>query len=354
MSKWLGLLMFVFIFAAICLGGYYYILARLFSFFKFKQNIWFWLLLVFLAFGYIGFSILDRKLPLPIWEPLLRVSALALGIGWVCLIVLLCHDILHLVFRFPIPISRWFAVGTIAVLTLVAIVNTVWIQIKSIDLPAPVNLRIVQLSDVHFGSVTQRHLSRLIQKTNALKPDLVLITGDFLDEPDSLSAQALAPLNQLTAPSYWISGNHERYIGLTRVMEALKTTPLIPLRNKAVDVAGIQLLGIDDSENHTQVQRILPTLSVDPDKYTILMYHRPDGFDAAANAGVNLMLTGHTHNGQIWPFNRVVKTRFKYIKGLHRIGDMTLWITTGSGTWGPPMRLGSRNQITVINLQKNN
>lgn len=352
MAKWVGISMFIIIFAGICLAGYYYILSRLFSFFKLKHNLWFWIAWLVLGLGYIGFSILERKFPCGVSHWLLRFSSLALGIGWLCLVILLCHDLLHLVFRFPIHYSRWVAVGAVFLLSVYALLNTLWIQVKSIDLPAPVDLKIVQLSDVHYGSVSRRHLRRLIQKTNALNPDLVVITGDLLDADCQLKPGSLAPLNELTAPSYWISGNHERYIGLSKVMAALKQTPVIPLRDKALYTKGIQLIGIDDSEDHTRVQQVLPGLHVDPDKFTILLYHRPDGFDAAAKAGIDLMLTGHTHNGQIWPFNYVVETRFKYVRGLHRIDGMMLWVTTGSGTWGPPMRLGSRNQITLIQLQK--
>jgi predicted MPP superfamily phosphohydrolase len=137
-------------------------------------------------------------------------------------------------------------------------------------------------------------------------------------------------------------------------MTLLESTSIIPLRNKVVKCNGIQLIGIDDSEDRNQVARILPTLEFDPDSFTILMYHQPEGYKTASEAGVNLMLSGHTHNGQIWPFHWVVRSRFQYLRGLHHIGDMALYISTGSGTWGPPMRLGSRNQITVIHLQKNN
>ena len=353
MPRWLGFILFVSIFAGICLGGYYYILARLFSFFKLRQNLVFWLLLVVLAFGYIGFSMLQRKLPCGLSEWLLRFSALALGIGWICLVVLVSHDVLYLIFRFPIQISRWAVLGVILLLTGYSLFNAMRIEVNTIELPAPVDVKLVQLSDIHFGSVTQGHLRRLIEMTNALHPDGVLFTGDLVDSPCSLTPEALAPLNDLTAPAWWVTGNHERYLGVSNVMDALKTTSIQPLRNEAAAFSGIQLIGIDDSENHTQIEEVLPKLTFDPAAYTILLYHRPDGLDAAAKAGVDLMLTGHTHNGQIWPFNRVVKNRFKYIKGLHQIENMALFISTGSGTWGPPMRLGSRNQITLLHLKKN-
>jgi len=351
--KWLGFLLFISIFTGICLGGYYYILARLFSFFKCKQNVWFWLLLVFLAFGYIAFATLERRVPCLAFEWLLRISAIGLGIGWIALVVLLGHDLMHLAFRFPISMSRWVVVGVIGCLTLYAFVNTWWLEVKTIGVPAPVDMKIVQLSDIHRGSVSENHLRRLVQKTNALNPDLVLITGDLLDPAGRLSDESIAPLNDLTIPAYWITGNHERYAGLEKVMTMLKQTPVVPLRNEAAEFGGIQLIGIDDSEDRQQVERILPSISIDPNTFTILMYHQPEGYKAAANAGVDLMLCGHTHNGQIWPFDWIVRSRFEYLKGLHTIDGMKLYISTGSGTWGPPMRLGSRNQITLIHLKKN-
>jgi predicted MPP superfamily phosphohydrolase len=352
-ARLLGFLLFIGIFTGICLGGYYYILARLFSFFKLRQNLWFWLLLVFLAFGYVVFATLERRFPCRACEWMLRVSAIGLGVGWLCLVVLLGHDLLYLLFRFPVTISRWAVVGVIGCLTLYAMVNAWRIEIKSIEVPAPVEMSIVQLSDIHRGSVSENHLRRLVDKTNQLNPDVVLITGDLLDPAGRLSAESIEPLNDLKAPVYWITGNHERYAGLDDVMAILKTTPVIPLRNEAAEFGGIQLIGIDDSEDRQQVEKVLPQIQFDREKFTILMYHQPEGADAAAKAGVDLMLSGHTHNGQIWPFNWVVRSRFQYLKGLHRFGDMTLYISTGSGTWGPPMRLGSRNQITLILLKNN-
>jgi predicted MPP superfamily phosphohydrolase len=352
MTRLFGMLIFLSIFLGICFGGYYYVLSRLFFFFKLKHNIFFWLILVFLAFGYAGFSILEIRFPCSAWGIFLRLSAIGIGVGWLCLVIIISHDLMQLVFKFPISISRWVVLGLIVSLTIYSLINAMRLQIKTIEIPAPVEKRIAHWSDVHLGSVSRRHLEHLVQKTNTLNPDLVLITGDLVDPQGNLSSDWLTPLNKLTAPAYCVTGNHERYVGLDKVMSMLETTPVIPLRNEVVLFDSIQLVGIDDSDNRDQVRRHLAGLELNPDMFTVLLYHQPEGFNDAETAGVDLMLSGHTHYGQIWPFHRMVRLRFKYLKGLHTIGDMKLYVSTGSGTWGPPMRLGSRNLITLIRLVK--
>ena len=124
---------------------------------------------------------------------------------------------------------------------------------------------------------------------------------------------------------------------------------------RALDEAGVladglQLIGIDDADDVHQIGRELANITVDPQCFKVLLYHRPLGWDSAVKAGIDLTLSGHTHNGQIFPFNWLVKQQFKLITGLHRSGQCQLYVSPGTGTWGPVMRLGSRNEITCIDL----
>ena len=135
-------------------------------------------------------------------------------------------------------------------------------------------------------------------------------------------------------------------------MDLLRTTKVRPLRNEAVDFARIQIIGIDDSGRRFQVADQLKRIEFDDSKYCVLMYHRPTGFEAAVEQGVDLMLTGHTHNGQIAPFNLIVRLAFRHISGLYRHEGSYLYVTTGTGTWGPRMRLGSSNEIVLLKLRK--
>ena len=348
----MGFILFVSIFSGICFGGNLYILWRFFSLFHLKRCWWFWVIVSVLAVSYVGGASLERTFPCGLSRWLLKAASVWLGTAWLALVILLTHDLLRPVFRYPTNISRWVVLSLIVSVSLYAFINGMRIEVKQVQLPAPVTMKIAQLSDVHVGSVSVHHLERLVEKVNQLAPDVVLITGDLIDPQGEFTSSSLAALNRLTIPVYWVTGNHERYAGLDRVMDLLASTPVVPLRNQVVEFGGIQLIGIDDSDDRRQVQVRLSEIEFDADRYSILMYHQPEGFDVATEAGVNLMLSGHTHNGQIAPFNYVVGLRFEYLMGLYEKNGAVLYVSPGSGTWGPPMRLGSRNEITLIHLQK--
>ena len=209
--------------------------------------------------------------------------------------------------------------------------------------------RLVQISDVHIGSRSRNFLNHIVQNINELHPDMVLITGDFLDS-NRIEAKDIEALKTLAMPVYLSIGNHERYIGLAGVVPLLEETGVTVLRNNSVVADDLQLIGIDDADDIDQIGRKLANITVDPQCFKVLLYHRPLGWDSAVKAGIDLTLSGHTHKGQIFPFNWLVKQQFKLINGLYRSGQCQLYVSPGTGTWGPVMRLGSRNEITCIDL----
>ena len=212
--------------------------------------------------------------------------------------------------------------------------------------------RLVQISDVHVGSRSATFLKKIVDTINAQHPDIVLITGDFLDS-GRVGPNDIAALKDLQAPVYLSIGNHERYAGLDRAVPLLEGAGVIVLRNRSVSLDGLQLIGIDDAEDKDQVRRELANIELEPACFKVLLYHRPLGWDAAVDSGIDLMLCGHTHNGQIFPFNWLVRQQFRIIRGLHSRGNCRLYVSPGTGTWGPAMRLGSRNEITCIDLIAN-
>lgn len=214
--------------------------------------------------------------------------------------------------------------------------------------------KVVHLTDVHVGTVHQEaFLNRVVKQTNELEPDVILMTGDLFDGSAPIHEEILKPLDKLNAPTYFSTGNHEVYEGLDHVRSTIADLKMRLLENEFVLEQGLQIIGVHDRQGlprEVTLDSILEKLSYDRTQPTILMYHTPVEWEAARKHGVDLMLSGHTHNGQIFPFTLLVRAFFKYIKGLYQEGEQYLHVSPGTGTWGPPMRLGSHNQITLLTL----
>ena len=218
--------------------------------------------------------------------------------------------------------------------------------------------KIVQLSDVHLGRILGApFLARLVEKINAQNPEIVFITGDLFDGADGRLDELVRPLNGLKAPLgvYYVTGNHEIYLGVDRALAALKTTPVRVLDDELADLNGLQIIGISypergHSKDIGEVLRKLPRFS--PQKPSILLYHNPTQVEQVKAAGINLQLSGHTHHGQIFPIQFISRLIYgKYYNGLHREGDYAIYASSGAGTWGPTMRTGNHPEIAVIHLE---
>ncbi|MEM6533519.1 MAG: metallophosphoesterase [Myxococcota bacterium] len=224
-------------------------------------------------------------------------------------------------------------------------------------------LRLVQLSDIHIGpTVTKAYLEGVVEKVNALKPDLVVITGDLVDGSVKELGDAVSPLADLVTRYgvFFSTGNHEYYSGVRQWMEFLPTLGLRVLRNERIELehngARFFLAGVDD---HTAAgfghghgpdyDKALGGLS--PEDTVILLAHQPVQIKYATRIGVDLVLSGHTHGGQLWPFGALVLLAQPYISGLHRHDERAqIYVSRGTGYWGPPMRLGAPAEITELEL----
>jgi predicted MPP superfamily phosphohydrolase len=218
---------------------------------------------------------------------------------------------------------------------------------------------IVQLSDLHLESFKSKEVIEYIVDTvNALKPDLIVITGDLLDSNICDDEYFCERLLNLQAPHgvIAVTGNHEFYAGLDIFMQMAGQANLRVLRNDMAVIADeLQIIGLDDDAAR-QFRLKGPDLPAvigkcDPKKPIIVLYHRPTGFDEAVKRGVDLQLSGHTHAGQIPPLDLIVWLVFKYHTGLFEKDGSYIYTSPGTGFWGPPMRLFSRCTITHFTLQ---
>lgn len=230
-------------------------------------------------------------------------------------------------------------------------IHVVKLTIESDKLTRPVKL--VQISDVHIGSRQAAFLTKVMTLVDSQKPDILVITGDLVDEDVGFSD--LSALSNLDYPTFYCSGNHERYVDYQRALDNIALQGVTVLSDSVMFSLGLQIVGIEDRQHVSEAAQALETISsnknLDKSEFSVLLYHQPDLWYAAKNQGVDLMLSGHTHKGQVWPFELLVRTRYRYVAGLFKEASSHLFVSQGTGTWGPIMRFGTRCEITVIELE---
>lgn len=253
------------------------------------------------------------------------------------------------------------SVATAATLTLKAIHNAKYVEIKKVDVEIK-NLKrpykIVQLSDLHIGGMIDREfIEEIVQKANSLNPDIVVITGDLIDVNILGAKKILEELKKLNTRfgTYYIVGNHEYFHNIEKIISGVKSLGIRVLENENVYIGkageGFNLAGVYDIFGY-RTKKYIPNLQKalqnSKDAPTVLLAHQPR-FIYELSSGVDLMLSGHTHGGQLYPFKFIVKLQQPYVSGLHRHNEnLQIYVNKGTGFWGPPMRLGASSEITEI------
>ncbi|GFN30036.1 metallophosphoesterase [Paenibacillus xylaniclasticus] len=241
-------------------------------------------------------------------------------------------------------------------------------HVLTVDKPAPAGkpneLRVAMASDLHLGNIVgNRHLRKLIERINAMNPDVVLLAGDVLDDSIEpfLRNNMAATLRQLKAKHgvYAVLGNHEYYGGdIEQYVQMMNSIGIAVLRDETITVNGMfHVVGRKDKTAESGSGR-LPmnelTASLDKTLPILAMDHQPYGFTQAAEAGVDLLMCGHTHRGQFFPNHYVTRRLFELDWGYMRKGLMHVIVSSGFGSWGPPIRLMSRSEMIEITLQLRN
>lgn len=264
------------------------------------------------------------------------------------------------------PSLRMGAVGIGILLSAVALVQglrppvTHEYTVTLSKLPAQLtDKKVVVLTDMHLGAqLGKKWLKERVAQVQSIQPDLIVLGGDILDGHDGTMADLIPLLSRFEAPLgvFAVLGNHEFYRGAERCAEVFQSSGIEVLRNRWEEVRpGLIIAGVDDftAGRHLNLKGdpISTTLAGRPKGTTILLSHTPWQAEEAAAAGVDLMLSGHTHNGQIWPFGYLVKRVYPLVYGLYRIAGMQVVVSRGSGTWGPRMRLWHPGEVLLITLK---
>jgi len=258
----------------------------------------------------------------------------------------------------------WVIAGAFAALgagTLAALrgphVREVEIAIEGLD-PALEGTRIVQITDLHIGpTIRAAYVRRVVRMANALRPDLFALTGDFVDGPVARLADHVAPLAGL-APAgraFFVPGNHEYYSGAAPWLEHFRSLGFRVLLNEhaVVSIRGARFLvgGVVDPAGPDAPRPDLAAGSAEGAAFRLLLAHNPKLAPLGAAAGFDLQLSGHTHAGQFFPWTLAVRlVHAPHVAGLSRSSRMWVYVSAGTGTWGPPVRFGSEPELTLIRL----
>jgi predicted MPP superfamily phosphohydrolase len=224
-------------------------------------------------------------------------------------------------------------------------------------------IQAVHLTDTHFGHTRGlAEAKKIVRMINDIDPDVIFFTGDMFDSRRALHEDIFAVFAELEAPVYFIEGNHDVHVNVSAIKKAMKKHGAIVLENEQVQCGELTIIGLNhmaaDAENrnvhvldmtHT-VQSVLEEMKPDTDAPTVLLHHSPDGIKYAAAAGVDLFLAGHTHAGQLFPITLFAKYLFTYNRGRYLVDGMDIYICSGTGTFGPAARIGTRSEIGVLKL----
>jgi len=235
-------------------------------------------------------------------------------------------------------------------------------EITLANLPSQYNGTVlVALSDLHIGTfLDENWLRGRVEQVNALKPDIIVLLGDLLegDNPQERKRSLMGLFSELSAPlGVWgVTGNHESHSGLDSTIQFLQRSGVQILRNRWVEVEpGLIIAGVDDTHNHGRYSDNSPRIRQalagrPPSRATIFLSHRPQNAKEVAAEGAGLMLSGHTHGGQIWPFTYISALVNPLLAGEYNIDGMPVIVSRGTGTWGPRMRLWYPGEILKIVL----
>ena len=340
--------------------------------FKYKTKKYLSLFLYITFFGVLLYPA-ARYFPLvPNW--LYFLLSLPIGVIFLTFIITLLHEIISFGFNktsFKNNRREFFKksldIGAISVVIATnakAIDNARDIELEIVkvkinNLKQPYSM--VQISDIHIGGLIDKNfIKSLVDKVNILKPDVVVITGDLVDTKLDFAKPALDELKNIQSKfgTYFIVGNHEYFHGVQPIINYVNSLGIKTLENENVYIGqkdvGFYLCGVYDrfgdkyGAYKPDINKALENTQNEP---TVLLAHQPKYVNEIETKGIDLILCGHTHGGQIFPFNFLVKLQQPYVRGLHIHNEFTqVYVNKGTGFWGPPMRLGASSEITYLKL----
>lgn len=345
-------------------------------------RIWFKIIFIFLSSSYIIARVLERIMLSIASDVFTWIGSFWLAAFFYFLLFSISIDLLRLV-NFVIPVfpASWqsfefnktvfiISSSVVGILLISGFINARNPGIKTIDLKinkqleSKKELTIAFASDIHLGTlIGPRRTEKIVKKLNKLNADIILLGGDIVDEDLApvIRNNLGASLEKLSAPLgvFGITGNHEYIGGVEQAVKYLSAHGVNMIRDTSVLINDMfYIVGREDRDSPrfagaSRKEIVDLVQNIDFKKPVILLDHQPFELDKKQSAGIDLTLSGHTHHGQIWPLNYITKAIYEVSWGYKKKGDMHVYVSSGAGGWGPPVRIGNRPEIVKINLSFN-
>ena len=297
-----------------------------------------------------------------VWLGFLNYFFLAACLSWVVWYALLVSGL-----STNPAAARPLIAGVLAAVALFAgvygLLNARRVRVRRIDVSLPGlpqswrGRRALLMSDLHLGNINGAGFCRrLVALAAGLRPDVVFIPGDLFDGTMADLDKLAAPFKELSPPFgvYFSTGNHEEFAGKEHYLEAATRAGMRVLNNERVTLDGLHIAGVPNGDSHNPIRlhATLEALRLNSGEASILLNHMPSRLPIVEGAGVSLQLSGHTHVGQLFPFNWLTRRVFgKFTYGLQRFGALQVYTSSGAGTWGPPMRVGTSPEVVLLTFE---
>ena len=322
---------------------------------------------LFLSFSAM-FNYAARFTTGPLMHALTVLFCCVCAVMVILLFVFLLLDLIHLAVPFG---KRTFGICVLvltASLSAYGFIHAASPRLKEVTIELPRlehEVTAVQLTDVHLGHFRgRRHLQKLVDMVNGTGAELVFFTGDFLESWYNCSEETVEPVKGLKAPVFFVDGNHDTYVDAAYIKELCRAAGMRVLENATAEYAGLQIVGLDymvaDDASRVDmhaarrgetIRSVMPETGVSDSMPTVVLHHSPVGAKYMEEAGADLFLSGHTHGGQFFPLTLINDRIFEYNRGLYHCGDMEVYVSCGSGTFGLPLRIGTDSEVTLLHLK---
>jgi len=366
--RYIGAILFFIVILALVTGAIIYLSNRCALYFPaIPKKAWIWTFIALFVIAFLCMSVFATTAN-PIGKAIFIFGGIAISMFIFLFLSVAVTDLINLVFRLSPQIRGALSVGLASLLTIYGVWNAYTIKVKEITIPIKgltQEIRAVHLSDVHLGNLRgRREADKIVRKIKELNPDVIFNTGDMFDSKAHFGEgkEVLSAFRTLEIPHYFVYGNHDDHVGVNEVITQMKKANATVLLNELTHFGELQIIGLNNMlpdknsfDMHTTadsetIAEVLNKLEIEENRPAIVLHHRPDGVNYMQEKGADLLLAGHTHAGQIFPFTIIAKLMFGYNRGLYTYETMDIHVSEGTGTIFAPVRLGTRSEMTLIRL----